>query len=112
MPFLAHHKFASQLCVERPKRASWTNVIHARLLEAHPGAQPAQELVGLGKSEELIDDLAIHQREVTRVERHRHVRNAAKDAIKALQKSASKRRALALAAAPVHDVIAFAAILR
>ena len=55
------------------KRALGPDIVDACLLEAHPGAKPAQELVGLGKREQLVHDPPVHQREVARVERHGNV---------------------------------------
>ena len=66
---------------ENPFRA---NVVDAHLVETDPGAEPAQELIGLRKSEQFLHDLPIHQREVARVERNRHVRSAAENAVEDL----------------------------
>ena len=75
------------------------------LAESHPGAQAAEEPIGLRKAVERIHDSTVHQREVAGIERNRHVRSRAKQPVEGAIRDLQEAVGVAFDAAPIDDVV-------
>ena len=58
-PFPRPPQVLAEVVRRLAEHALGTVVIDARLLEADPGAKATDELIGLGKGDELLHDLAV-----------------------------------------------------